>query len=289
MKLISFDIGIKNMAYCIFYFDNTLQLTGWDVLNLMNDEEIEKHPCLCINKNKKVCGKQAIYKKTGIYYCKKHTDQEKNAFFLLQHNYTASTLKKMKIQELREVANTLYIESDSTRPFLLDQLLKYVEQHGFEKVIERKQQHAQDNNLVDIGRNMTRLLDAIPEIESITHVIMENQISPIATRMKTIQGMLAQYFIMRCPLDTTIDFISSANKLKGLVSSVSGGYKENKKNSILYCLKFIESNPSLQEWKEQFQEQTKADDRADSFLQGVWWLKKREKIKYDENFVLTLL
>ena len=52
----------------------------------------------------------------------------------------------------------------------------------------------------------------------ITHVVIENQLSPIANRMKTIQGMLAQYFIM---IDENIDiqFISSSNKLKQFEST----------------------------------------------------------------------
>ena len=47
----------------------------------------------------------------------------------------------------------------------------------------------------------------------IDRVIIENQISPIANRMKTVQGMLSQYFLMsNDKLD--IEFISSINKLK---------------------------------------------------------------------------
>ena len=39
--------------------------------------------------------------------------------------------------------------------------------------------------------------DKIDKLKDITHIIIENQISPIATRMKTIQGLLTQYFIMK--------------------------------------------------------------------------------------------
>ncbi len=61
-----------------------------------------------------------------------------------------------------------------------------------------KTKSANDTDLVCIGKNMKKLLNEIPGIEDITHVIIENQISTIATRMKTIQGMCAQYFIMKC-------------------------------------------------------------------------------------------
>ena len=42
MKLISFDVGIKNMAYCIL--EHTIDgvfIENWGVLNLMDDENIE--------------------------------------------------------------------------------------------------------------------------------------------------------------------------------------------------------------------------------------------------------
>jgi regulator of replication initiation timing len=60
---------------------------------------------------------------------------------------------------------------------------------------------------------MKVLLDQVPGIDQVTTVIIENQISTIATRMKSIQAMLAQYFIMR-NTEIAIEFVSSANKLK---------------------------------------------------------------------------
>ena len=53
-------------------------------------------------------------------------------------------------------------------------------------------------------------------------VIIENQISTIASRMKTLQGMISQYFIMKgIP---SIEFISSINKLKIINNSNKNYY-----------------------------------------------------------------
>jgi len=68
-------------------------------------------------------------------------------------------------------------------------------------------------DLVSIGRNMKKEFQKILSFNDPKHVIVENQISPIATRMKSIQGMLAQYFIMQSD-DINIEFLSSAGKLK---------------------------------------------------------------------------
>ena len=52
MKLISFDVGIKNMAYCILDLQGTqLNISNWGILNLMDDENIS-YTCDCKNKQK---------------------------------------------------------------------------------------------------------------------------------------------------------------------------------------------------------------------------------------------
>ena len=54
-------------------------------------------------------------------------------------------------------------------------------------------------DLVTIGRNIQHKFDEIlsDHLSSIDIIIIENQIGPIANKMKTIQGMISQYFIMK--------------------------------------------------------------------------------------------
>ena len=47
-----------------------------------------------------------------------------------------------------------------------------------------------------MGINLKKM-DELYKDDDIDTVIIENQISPIANRMKTLQGMIAQYFIMK--------------------------------------------------------------------------------------------
>ena len=108
-------------------------------------------------------------------------------------------------------------------------------------------------------------------------VLIENQISPIANRMKTIQGMLAQYFIMDMD-EIDIKFISSQNKLKYFykakqsnTSNIRHEYKDNKKNAILFSIEMLEKY-HLDSWK-QILDTSKKDDLADAFLQGIWYIE----------------
>ena len=108
------------------------------------------------------------------------------------------------------------------------------------------------------------------DIDTIDMVIIENQISPIANRMKTIQGMLSQYFLMK---NNTLDieFISSMNKLKD--DEIHDTYSERKKAGIKKCLDMIEKTHT--EWTPFFQVHKKKDDLADCFLQGMWYIQNK--------------
>ena len=68
---------------------------------------------------------------------------------------------------------------------------------GGEKIIPVR---ADCINLIDIGRTMKQKFDQLFACDflDLDKVIIENQISPLASRMKTLQGMITQYFIMIC-------------------------------------------------------------------------------------------
>ena len=109
---------------------------------------------------------------------------------------------------------------------------------------------AADVDLFNIGINIKTKFNKLFENEgAIYYVIIENQISPIATRMKTIQGMIVQYFIMSNLNVSHIEFISAANKLKVF---------------------------EINELIDYFNQQKKKDDLADSFLQGIWFLNNKK-------------
>ena len=146
--------------------------------------------------------------------------------------------------------------------------------------------------LVQMGITLVKEFDKILDLEHIDQIVIENQISPIANRMKTLQGMIAQYFIMRDK--STISFISSVNKLKVFskenndanITILAGSsnyapsnyapsnYGERKKQGIKIVKELLEKNNINNEWLDIFLNHKKKDDLADSFLQGAWFLSK---------------
>jgi hypothetical protein len=92
--------------------------------------------------------------------------------------------------------------------------------------------------------------------------------------MKTIQGMISQYFIMRNH-NIKIEFISASNKLKDFLPAEKIDYKQRKQLGIKTCLELICSDFRFKEWEDVFKKHNKKDDLSDCFLQGMWYIKNK--------------
>jgi Mitochondrial resolvase Ydc2 / RNA splicing MRS1 len=306
MKVLSFDVGIKNLAYCLFdqstISDATTttattttikwKIADWKVVSLLGEEPVI-HKCSSENlpKNKKTvakpCSHLAKYHHKEIYLCDKHAKALRDVY-LPQPRF--KHVKKMKMEEL--VALALELKVDSTgkkKPDLLKDIQAYLDNHVLQPV-SKSSAKAGDADMITLGQAMKRIfIEFIREHPDLSVVLIENQISPLANRMKTIQGMLAQTFIMLLPA-IRVEFISSANKLKmfspketpvveeTVTTTQSQKYQAHKKDGVTYCHETLQKG--IFEGGEQWTlcERKKKDDLADCFLQGVWWLKRENHI-----------
>jgi hypothetical protein len=273
-RLISFDVGIKNLAYCIFEYDpsnaSSLKVLEWNVLNLCPSAEPMVLCSEMLKTNKKACGKKTKYHKDGRYVCEKHAKQCAQNW-MPSKDYTAAHLKKQKPEQIETLIQTHLPQSTATtKPTRIQELVAFYETKTW-KMIPSAKRNASKTDLITIGREMYRQLRDNPLMPTLTHVIIENQISPIANRMKTVQGMLAQHFItIQIPF---IDFVSSGNKLKQFEekSEAKTAYQKHKKDAVFYCQEYLGKmeNPEWLSFFSHFSE--KKDDLADCFLQGVAW------------------
>ena len=325
MRIVSIDVGIKNLAICCFEKkegETLFQIRQWDILNIG-----EKESLVCLEKEKEkekekpmkksklkqvsktninekpeqtsndsnVCGKPAKFMKKHQCFCLKHA--KKTNFLIPTNELKPAFINKQKVQKLFEMADQYHIPYDTKtkKGDIISLLNEYVNDTCLESI------HSVNSSKVDIitiGKNIQLKLDEMfygnqnqnqnEEPFIIDYVIIENQISPIANRMKTIQGMISQYFIMKGNVNH-IEFISSANKLKDLTKGDASvgekekekkekkslDYKDRKKAGIEKCLQLLSENPLFQKHFEHFQKHKKKDDLADCFLQGYWYLSEK--------------
>lgn len=279
--VLSIDVGIKNLSYCII--SDTIQdrsqlpiIYDWNNISLFENKPIPS--CMGVTKHSTPCGHNAKYivPDSGVCVCATHAKK------YLGHlppitKHKRSVYSKLNISELRQYTSSIIdhtnaspIATKPTRTILLEKIKKVHASALFVPI--KKSINASKLDMVSIGSAIIREFDKIimPYDAKITTVIIENQIGPIAMRMKTIQGMLMQYFLMRDFVD--IRFVSSSNKLSTFDANTTT-YSDRKKAGIDRVAKLLAGTDRLK-W---FSDHTKKDDLADSFLQGIWFLSTLRK------------
>jgi len=305
-RVLSIDVGMKNLAYCLFECDTNsgeiktpevimqqIAIVAWDTVNLCEDGTSSERPAAptCSAVGCKFVAKfttkfaHSLPDAAASYYCTRHANASGRKMPLDASIASPRALKKMTLDQLKAFSGeylSVPIPEKCEKSKL--KLLQHVTSGLLSEYLvavsaKPKVVSAVSMDLITIGRNMHRRFDALPHLAAgIDVVIIENQLSTLATRMKTLQGMITQYFIMRGVPD--IRFISATNKLKLFDPKKDGeadkadkadkaDYADRKKRGIEITRSLL-STQSTQ--SSRFETHKKKDDLADCFLQGVWWL-----------------
>jgi len=290
-RILSIDVGIKNLAFCLFEKNEESTyyiITKWDIINLSQEDDI--HKCQCIEKNNVICNKQAKYTFNDTFFCLKHS--KKQNYQVPTSELKSNFINKQKIQNLIEIADKYNIQYEKPikKNDLVFKINEYITNKCFKEILNI---NASEIDLITIGKNIKNKFNKIfPLEDKIDYILIENQISPIANRMKTIQGMIAQYFIMNNNAQN-IEFISSINKLKinntnkeiknkpektndikieNISDNKKNDYKSRKKQGISKCLEILTTDHRFSNKIEFFNNHKKKDDLSDCFLQGLWFI-----------------
>ena len=357
MRIISFDVGMKNLAYCLFVIPDYLgQLIGkdataadiihhikierWAVIDLRYEPGLDpamlvstptptpKQFCMNDTKQAKWMMSMPTNPSTVSLYCAKCAEKSKYKIpgrEILQYKNKPELIMKKKLDELidikanlsaaasltaistaaaspapqniksrkadliQEIKSTL--SRDYLEPYNESKYMKYIQGTDAAASAPKPKNpnyiYAHDLDLITYGRNVMKHLDSIlysasASASAIDMMIIENQISTLASRMKTLQGMITQYFIMKhCP---QIEFISASCKLKLFTDTQlthdnemcidASTYADRKKSGIAVCRSLGEISRKHQsefvKWMPCFENNKKKDDLADCFLQGLW-------------------
>jgi hypothetical protein len=150
MKILSIDVGIKNLAFCLFEKEEGLtqfKITKWDTINI-SEQEILK--CCFIDKDTQ-CDKPAKFSKDENNYCLKHS--KKQQFSIPTNEQKPTFINKQKIQKLYEIADShgIKYENKIKKIDLTNSINEHIKNTYFQTI---EIQNASDVNLFNIGINI---------------------------------------------------------------------------------------------------------------------------------------
>jgi hypothetical protein len=253
--LASFDVGTKHLAICVL---DGRCIKLWKVLDIAKTGSGTCCVDGCVATAKYIC--------SNLSYCKRCAKKEHTFNSLQPH--TRGKLRSKKLSELKELLQSHGITEPRRKQECLEECQKLLDEKKFLPVVQHS---AKQRSLVEIGIEMKLQLDACfddPALggELITKVVIENQVGPLASTMKAVQGMLTQYFIMKDI--NNISYVSASNKLKPYTTEKLT-YKQRKKLAITVTETLLTSEGTV-ELRDLYRRSKKKDDLADSYLQGLW-------------------
>ena len=311
-KILSWDVGIKNLAYCMLDMDlenENFKILKWGIINLVDDRQ----ECEFIMNNKKKCEKNAIVsiyhkddlcideelKKNIVHCCNAHKKKGMPLIEEIKYKAKIKESDKSKCDECEDLAK---YKIDKMNIYWCDKHCDKNKNNFTKKIISKKITVVSCNkqpiqNLTE--KLFFKLDDELKCFFDVDEVLIENQPSLINPTMKTISSLLYSYFVIRGITDknktnsniTLIKFVSPSNKLKVNETNTTKilDKTENKKEKVYgltkrlgekYCKALITNDDYkiLEKMK-------KKDDMCDAFLQGFRYafpivpLKHFNKIK----------
>ena len=259
MKILSFDVGISNLAYCYSEnIDNEINIFAWGVIDLNKDNN------MCYYNN---CQKNIKYFINSVYSCKKHASQHRD-FYINNTKMSINQIRKLPNCDIKNICKSYNIEENKYKKNMLETINTYFKEKCFTLY---KHINSSKVDLVKIGRNMKHIFDILFITSELDIILIENQIGPLSPRMKTMQGMITQYFIIKHP-SANIKCVSSFNKLK-LFTEEKLSYRDKKKFAIQKTEEILNTNNNLSKWIDFFKKHKKKDDLADSLLQSIVYVR----------------
>lgn len=244
--ILTIDIGIKNLSFCIMSNDENKQVSNycihlWDIYNIIPDEEI--HYCTTIQKNSKVCNKKATYffetqgePSQFIYCCKTHNKNTKSKLIKKPKKISTYLLQDLTIL-IHKKLNEIY----SSNKDIFDKLT-----HIFIELQPKINQRMKFVSHIIYGK----LTD------------LQNESSNTKIRFISASKKL------KLPYEYTQELITLFNSC-----TLRDPYKKRKWKSIMYTDWLFKNhiNENQKElWYDFFNKQTKKDDLSDVFLYCIY-------------------
>jgi hypothetical protein len=282
MIILSFDVGIVHLAYCLF----TKEDNKWKILEWANIDLTDRESKICS------CGLKASLIYNNNFYCKVHAkkcepiknyeelfSENKNSVCSFIGKQNCNKKSSMEYTNTKECFCTTHSKS------------KYKNLQNLFKVKPFKIKNINTLDFDDTRLKLFTILGEKIELLKADVVLIENQPSMKNPTMKSISNALYDFYLIRGIIDkertksdiVKVKFMSPSNKLKladendtkklviAKKTDETTGYKMTKALGIKYCTEMISHLP---EWSDFIKKQKKKDDLCDAFLQGAYYFEK---------------
>jgi hypothetical protein len=280
MRYLSWDVGVKNMAFALIEKDNldsnVCKLIRTGIINLIDKRET----CTFILRTKKACGKIARIKLLDNnlveqIVCKAHSDKFKIEPYKTDSYKCAKCGNTSSINILNKDEWSWCEKHETLSKKVLTQF----------KPKKITGQNCSQQPIQELVTELIRKLDENKDfVDGVEGVWIENQPALINPAIKTIASALYTYFVVRGIIDKKdnkikfVKFASPLNKLKVAKKTTDEALKNAKSDREYYniekglALIYVRSLLSPDELKilnkEIENNDNKGDDLCDAYLQG---------------------
>ena len=250
MKLISFDIGLRNLAVCVIEGTSRsdVKITHWEVIDVLAEQSgLENSRC-------SRCVQSATWRHAseGIMVCSRHKPKQRV-------KVTKTEFSKKSLPELQGELDRLGLVCPSKRKAdIVTALYLHARQNSWLRCVKTVHTGA----VMEMAPLIRTCLDKRTAIwKGADLVCLENQPE---RKMFAVQAMIHMYF---CCGGFKCEGVSAVHKLNNIITIDDrvDSYKGRKKTGIIHAEALV---PEV--WKQHLLKHPKKDDLADSFLQGLW-------------------
>jgi hypothetical protein len=253
MKLVSFDVGLRNLAYCVLEGTSRtdLRILDWGIIDVLAEQSGLDNP-RCSK-----CSQGATWKHAteGTLACSRHKPKQKA-------KVTKTSISKQTPEELKgELERLGLVCSTKRKADMVTLLYRHARQNTWLRCVKTVHTGA----VMELAPAIRDSLDRrAAQWRGADKVCFENQPE---RKMFAVQAMLHMYF---CCKGYVCEGVSATHKLNNIVTVDDrvDSYKGRKKTGIVHAEALC---PPV--WKDHLLKHPKKDDLADSFLQGLWVLE----------------
>ena len=257
MKILAFDIGIKNLAFCILDENKVIALENCNIL-----QPVEAIKC-------SKCKSNASYK-TNEVFCKRHIPKT--------HTILKELTKKTPVKTLKEFVKMHDCMNKKEKKEKKEDLLESLSTKFAMPFEQPKQANASKISLETIHDALIKFVNEKWTIFSnSTHVLLENQPAYKNPHMKSVQVLLfatLREHFLKMGQKPEYHLIHAKKKVDGAngtyianIAKGDAGYKERKNISEERLIEYFKGtdNPIYTEWKKA----KKKSDMADALCMCI--------------------